>query len=139
MSKSKSRQLRRAAEREARKQQTQVTVAQFRSSLPEEYFAQKVKEMERMHQNGITAADLKANYDKGYKEGRMDMVTFTMANFYSAIAIAMKRLYGHGETRILRTLNDVQLIMTEEITVQDLIERCKRETGVDIIANGYTN
>lgn len=139
MSKS-SRQLRRAQERaERKKHDVQVTAHQFRQSLPSEYFAAKMKEMERINQNGITTADLQANYDKGYKDARKDLTIFVTANFYAAVAIANKRLYGHGETRLIRTLDTVQQIMSEEITVHDIIERCKQETGIDILAEGYTN
>ena len=36
-----------------------------------------------------------------------------------------------------RLLDDIQLIMTEEITTCDIIQRCKDETGVDIFENDY--
>lgn len=60
-----------------------------------------------------------------------------MRFFYSAAAIASHRLFGFGETRICRLLDDIQLIMTEEITTYDIIQRCKDETGVDIFENDY--
>lgn len=94
--------------------------------------AAEVQRRKRMEQNGITEADLKAEFEKGYKSGRYDACTYWQDFFYSAIMIALKRRYKFGETRLLRALEDIQQIMTEEITTCDIVERCRRETGLDI-------
>lgn len=45
----------------------------------------------------------------------------------------------HGETRIIRTLDRVQEIMTEEICTADIMQRLKQETGIDIFDSDYDN
>lgn len=97
----------------------------------------RLEQRKAMEKNGITQADLKAEYDKGYAAARRDLAVFTMRMFYSAIAISLHRLFKFGETRILRVLDDVQWIMTEEICADDIIARCKSETGIDICNGDY--
>lgn len=100
---------------------------------------QRVAQQKQWEQNGITKADLKAEYNKGYAAARRDLAAFTAQMFYSAIAISLHRLLKFGETRICRILDDVQLIMTEEICTDDIIRRCREETGIKIVENGYDN
>ena len=95
--------------------------------------------IERLSKNGITPKDLEDEYKRGYDAARHDLTRMTMQFFYSAIAIATHRIFKFGETRIYRLLDAVQQIMCEEITTADIRERCKDETGVDIILNEYDN
>lgn len=97
----------------------------------------RIEHRKEMEKNGITQADLKAEYEKGYAAARRDLAIFTMRMFYSAIAISLHRLFKFGETRIERVLSDVQWIMTEEICTDDIIARCKSETGIDICNGDY--
>ena len=99
----------------------------------------KEQKKEALFRNGITTKDLEREYDTGYKQARRELTSFTMMMFYCATAIAAHRLFGFGEARITRLLDDIQRIMTEEIGTEDMIERCKRETGMDIIEDGYDN
>lgn len=94
---------------------------------------------EALFRNGITAKDLAREYETGYKQARQDLTSFAMMMFYCATAIATHRLFGFGEARITRLLDDIQQIMTEEIGTEDMIERCKRETGIEIEDSGYDN
>ena len=92
--------------------------------------------------NGITEEDL----DKAYRQGMADMqkkyvaerLDYMQKFFYSACAIAAHNLFGFGKTRGERLLEETERIMTEEITTEDIIQRCKRETGIDIMEGGYT-
>lgn len=102
-----------------------------------QYIASEMKRREAWEKNGITKEDLKTEYERGRSDAQKDLARFTMRFFYSAAAIASHRLFGFGETRIYRLLDDIQLIMTEEITTCDIIQRCKDETGVDIFENDY--
>lgn len=113
--------------------QTAVTNPHYLGQITQQRLAQK----KAMEKNGITEADLKAEYEKGYAAARRDLATFTMRMFYSAIAISLHRLFKFGETRIFRVLEDVQWIMTEEICTADIIARCKEETGIDICNGDY--
>lgn len=56
-----------------------------------------------------------------------------MNSFYASIAIALHRRHGFDEDQITDVLDDVQQIMTEEITVHDLVNRCREETGLEIV------
>lgn len=93
--------------------------------------------VERLSQNGITPKDLENEYQKGYDNARADLTSFCMQFFYCGAAIAAHNLFGFGETRIERLLTEMQRVMTEEIDREDIRERCKRETGVDVIERGY--
>jgi hypothetical protein len=53
--------------------------------------------------------------------------------FYAALACALKQHFKFGEERIIRVFRGVLENMNGEITVHDMLERCKRETGLDII------
>lgn len=102
-----------------------------------QHIAAEKKRREAWEKNGITKEDLKTEYERGRSDAQKDLTRFTMRFFYSAAAIASHRLFGFGETRICRLLDDIQLIMTEEITTCDIIQRCRDETGVDIFENDY--
>ncbi len=103
------------------------------------HISTEMQRRKNMEKNGITKEDLKAEYERGRRDAQSDLTSFQMQCFYSAAGIALHRLFGFGETRICRVLDDIQLIMTEEITSCDIRERCKRETGVDIITNDYSS
>ena len=96
----------------------------------------------RMIQNGITQADLDAAYQRGRKDATKEYVDkllpYQQKFFYSAAAIAAHELFGFGKDRALRLLERVQEIMCEEISTGDIIERCKRETGVDCFEEEFT-
>lgn len=130
-----NRQQRRAEERAEKKRRAE----EFRATKTSEYFTAKKKVMDRIMQQGISPEDLKANYDLGYKAAQRDMSVFYAAFFYAAAAIAAKRTFKFGIGRTVKLLEDMKLIMIEEITKEDIIERCKRETGIDIFEEGYTN
>lgn len=94
---------------------------------------QRRRQKENWSKNGITEADLKAEYQRGYASARKDLVDFAMSSFYASIAIALHRRHGFDEDQITDVLDDVQQIMTEEITVHDLVNRCREETGLEIV------
>ena len=101
--------------------------------------AAKQAAIERLSRNGITPKDLENEYRRGYDDARKDLTSFTMRMFYCAIGLATHELYGHGETRIILTLDRVQEIMTEEICTADIMQRLKQETGIDIFDTEYDN
>lgn len=96
----------------------------------------------RLVKNGITPEDLTAEYERGRKEATKEYVDkllpFQQKFFYSAAAIAAHDLFGFGKDRALRLLDRIQEIMCEEISTGDIIERCKRETGVDCFEEEFT-
>lgn len=92
----------------------------------------KQRKKEQLERNGITAEHLKENYDKGYHDALVWGTEYFQPFFYAAIAIVAKRELKFGKTRILRMMHDVQQAMLEEITVYDILERAKQETGIDV-------
>lgn len=98
---------------------------------------QRFDHRKQMEKNGITQEDLKAEYERGYASARRDLTVFYIHMFYSAIAISLHKLFGFGEKRIVRVLQDVQETMAWEICTDDIIERCREETGIDICCGDY--
>jgi len=104
--------------------------------------ARKQAVAERLMKNGITAQDLTDEYERGRRDATKEYVDkllpYQQKFFYSAAAIAAHELFGFGKDRALRLLERVQEIMCEEISTGDIIERCKRETGVDCFEEEFT-
>lgn len=98
---------------------------------------QKQARYAKLEKNGITVKDLEENYNKGKHDALKWASEYYQPFFYSAIAIVLHRDLKFGETRMVRFLEAVQQIMTEEICTADIIERCRRETGLDIVGGGW--
>lgn len=90
----------------------------------------RLEERKRWENKGITPEDLKAEYEKGYAAGQKDTIAFDGKFFIAACAIALHRLYGFGETRLARAIDEINQAITEEISLRDIIERMERETGL---------
>jgi len=130
----------RADRRRQEKQERQAIAA-----LPEWKKAElnaKAAVTARMMQQGISPDDLKAEYERGRREATKEYVDrllpYQQKFFYSAAAIAAHDLFGFGKDRGERLLDRIQQIMCEEISTGDIIQRCKRETGVDVFVDEYT-
>lgn len=93
----------------------------------------------RLEQNGITIRDLEQEFERGYKAAQADLTRYQMQMFYCAAGIAAHDTFRFGQKRISRLLNRIQTIMTEEICTGDITERMKRETGLDVVDEGYDN
>lgn len=124
------------AQRRAEARQEQKETAEMRASG---YFKHRVrvealkqKKLDELERNGITTKHLKENYDKGYHDALVWGTEYFQPFFYAAIAIVAKRELKYGKTRNLRLLEDIQQTMLEEITVYDILDRAKQETGIDI-------
>lgn len=113
--------------------------AQARSAAIVYKDAAKKAAIARLSRNGITPKDLEDEFKRGYDAARKELTSFTMRMFYCAVGLATHELYGHGETRIIRTLDRVQEIMTEEICTADIADRLKMETGIEIFETDYDN
>ena len=104
--------------------------------------AQRMAMAQHLAQNGITEKDLNDAYNRGRKDGIKEYVDsllpYQQRFFYSAAAIAAHDLYGFGKGRCERLLDRIQGIMCEEISTGDIIDRCKRETGVNVFEEDYT-
>jgi len=84
----------------------------------------------RMRKTGITQRDLAVEREEGYRDGRNE--PFYLSSCYAATAIILKRLHGYDKDEIEGFLDRVAEICDEEISVEDIVERAKREAGVDV-------
>lgn len=104
--------------------------------------AQRMAMAQHLARNGITEKDLNDAYNRGRKDGIKEYVDsilpYQQRFFYSAAAIAAHDLFGFGKDRGERLLDRIQEIMCEEISTGDIIDRCKRETGVNVFEEDYT-
>ena len=122
---------RRAEARQEQKETAELRASgYFRSLVQRE--ALKQKKLDELQRNGITTQHLKKYYDKGYHDALVWGTEYFQPFFYAAIAIVAKRELKFGDTRTLRLLKDVQQTMLEEITVYDILDRAKQETGINV-------
>ena len=100
----------------------------YMAQIPE----RRIQKQAVWEKNGITQADVKQAFDEGYAAAQKDLAVFIMRMFYGACCIALKNKFGFGETRIVRALEEIHRIMTEELCSEDMLERVRRETGIDL-------
>lgn len=121
---------RRAESRELEKE------ARACAKLIEKRNAAKLAAMAKLERNGITADDLRREYERGKNESIADMTDFAMKMIYCGFALALKREFKFGPERVLRTLRAADQIILEELTTQDIIDRVSRELGIEVRFNG---
>ena len=90
----------------------------------------EVEAVIRMQKSGITAADLEYERQLGYKHGQN--CGFFGSACYAAAAIALKRVFNCDADAIEEFFDRAVEIQEEEISVADILERCERETDVDV-------
>lgn len=147
-----NRQQRRAQERKQRQEDAQKAAQAARQyqkdtkqlgtfdapkALHDPYYMEQVKkaraeERRNWSRNGITEEDLKQAREAGYKEGQLDTARYYMKMFYAAAGLAVRRLFGFGQTRIVRLLEEMHRVMSEEICTDDIIQRLEDETGLKV-------
>lgn len=110
--------------------------ARARAKLIEKRNAAKLAAMAKLERNGITADDLRREYERGKNESIADMTDFAMKMIYCGFALALKREFKFGPERVLRTLRAADQIILEELTTQDIIDRVSRELGIEVRFNG---
>lgn len=123
---------RRREERLNRKLEMQESLSGYARAIVKREEVRKAKKAE-MEKNGITTEHLEQNYKNGYHDALAWATKYYQPFFYSAIAICLHRDLKFGETRMCRFLEHVQQVMLEEISTGDIIERARRETGMDIL------
>ena len=98
--------------------------------------AVKKAAMDKLERNGITAEDLRREYERGRKESVDDVSDFAMKMIYCGFALALKREFKFGPERVLRTLRAADQIILEELTTEDIIDRVSRELGISVRFEG---
>lgn len=99
---------------------------------PEGHNLSARERLANIEKNGITAKELERSFEDGRREAMKIRTNYIMNMFFAANAIALHREFGFGEQRITRVLKRTERIMIEELTTEDITERCRRETGIDI-------
>lgn len=94
--------------------------------------AAKKAAMAKLERNGITAADLQREYERGRNESVTEVSDFAMKMIYCGFALALKREFKFGSERVLRTLHAADQIILEELTTEDIIDRVSRELGIEV-------
>lgn len=86
--------------------------------------------VDRMQKTGITQRDLEIEAQIGYEDGRNE--PFFLSSCYATTGIMLSRLHGADAAAIERFLERIAEVVDEEISVDDIVERAKREAGVDV-------
>ena len=92
--------------------------------------AAKNAEKAKLERNGITAEDLKREYERGRSEAINAESDFAVKMIYCGFALALKREFGFGRERIIRAIKAADSIILEELTTEDIIDRVSRELGI---------
>lgn len=86
--------------------------------------------VDRMRKTGITERDLAIEREEGYRDGRNE--PFCLSSCYAAVAIVLHNQHDCDAADIESFLDRVAEITDEEISVEDIVERARREAGVDV-------
>ena len=86
--------------------------------------------VDRMRKTGITERDLAIEREEGYRDGRNE--PFYLSSCYAAVAIVLHNQHDYDAADIESFLDRVAEITDEEISVEDIVERARREAGVDV-------
>lgn len=149
-----NRQQRRAQEHQQRQEEAQKAAQaarQYRQDIQQygsydvhtardnPYYAAEVhrarqERQKRWSQNGITQQDVDKAREEGYNAGRLEVVRYYMENIYAAAGIAAHSQFGFGGVRIERLLREMHRVLSEEICTDDILQRLRDETGVDVKA-----
>lgn len=102
-----SRELRRIAEREEKKQRNQRAIQAFWNLSPEErqQRIQDDKTLSSIQRNGITIEDLDRAAQEGYRDGNRIGAENTMKICYAAVALTLHERLGYGKKRCMDFLN----------------------------------
>ena len=86
----------------------------------------------RLIKNGITVADLKENYDKGWQDGFHESGDMVIRSCYAAICLALNDLHGFGQKRCMDVLNAVDEHMTMTLSSREAIDEVYKRMGLMI-------
>lgn len=109
---------------------TQYRNELMRECMPEEYFRRKVAAIENLQRNGITVAELKENYDKGYQEGFKAAAEPVVRGIYASVCLALNDLHGFGQKRCADVLRSVDEHLTYSLTSADAIDEVWKRMGL---------
>ena len=109
-----------------------LDLSNMRSSMPEEYFRNKVAIMDKLQINGITVNELKQNYDNGFKDGFKAAGEPIVKGCFAAVCLALNEKYGFGRKRCCEVLNAVDQHLLYTLTSDDAIEQVWQKMGLKL-------
>lgn len=115
----------RAIRRSMMRQQTQKSKALVADFSKQERIA-------RLIQNGITPADLEAEYEKGREEGFRQAAMPIIKSCYAAIGAALHDQFGFGEERCFRAIKAMDEKIIWALNNQELVDETLEKTGLTI-------
>lgn len=118
-------------ERRAESRRLSHEANMYAKYVTERNAAEKVRNA-KLERNGITAKDLKSEYERGRSESINAMSDFAIKMTYCGFALALKREFDFDSDRILTAINAADWIITEELTSEDIIDRVSRELGIEV-------
>lgn len=92
----------------------------------------RAKTMARLERNGITTDDLKKNYDIGFEEGYQLAMHNTITIAFAAVCLVLHELYGFGQHRLFRVLNEMYNKITLTIDSKEAVDEVFEKTGLTI-------
>lgn len=75
---------------------------------------------------------MQAAYTAGYNEGSQFAVRCTIKDCYAAALLAIRKLEGYGEKRGKRFLRELDDIVVNRLTTEDLMDEVFRRFGIMI-------
>ena len=88
------------------------------------------KAIARMKRTGITKADLEYERKVGYEAGWNSGFGYSVC--YASLALALQRTFGSSAEEIETVFDRIGELEYEEISAADIIERARKEAGVDV-------
>lgn len=95
--------------------------------------------MKLLYKNGITAEDLKHDFQKGYMEGYSTGVGTAMKTCYAALCLALNDLHGFGRERCYRVMKAMDDKIIYSITSQEVADETLRKMGIRFDINEPLN
>lgn len=108
----------------------------FTSPLYSRLVKRQEQEIKRnWDRNGITEADLKREYDHGHADAMRKCSDMMTKFYFAAAAIALHRDFGFNLDQVTRVTQTMYNIITTELSSGEIVERCRKETGLIISTN----
>ena len=80
----------------------------------------------------ITLEDVERARREGQMEGARIALDYYLPMYLASTACALHDLHGFAKSRLTDIYSRSAEVQMEEITIQDTVDRCKRETGLDV-------
>ena len=88
--------------------------------------------VEALFRNGITAGDLKREYERGRMDGFKAAGLPILKSCYAGICVALHDQFGFGEERCFRAIKAVDEKIMWALTNQELVDEVLEKTGLQI-------